>query len=73
MAKARRRKESSFEPEQVKSVFLFGHPNKEKLVILQTESGKAHGFNRGMKAFFILLFLCIFLLKTYTKRCKINI
>lgn len=35
MAKARRRKESSFEPEQIKSVFLFGHPNKEKLAVLQ--------------------------------------
>lgn len=35
MAKARRRKESSFEPEQIKSIFLFGHPNKEKLAVLQ--------------------------------------
>ena len=35
MARARRRKESSFETEQVKSVFLYGHPNKEKLASLQ--------------------------------------
>ena len=35
MAKARRRKESTVEPEQIKSIFLFGHPNKEKLAVLQ--------------------------------------
>ena len=35
MARARRRKESSFESDQVKSVFLYGHPNKEKLASLE--------------------------------------
>ena len=35
MARARRRKESPFEADQVKSVFLYGHPNKEKLASLK--------------------------------------
>lgn len=34
MAKARRRKNTSFETEPVKSVFLYGEPNKEKLSLL---------------------------------------
>lgn len=35
MAKPKRRKDSSFQKEQTKSVFLYGKPNKEKLHCLQ--------------------------------------
>lgn len=34
MPKARRRKDSSFEPSQVKSVFLYGKPNQARLAML---------------------------------------
>ena len=35
MPKARKKKNSSFQTTITKSVFLYGRPNKEKLVILQ--------------------------------------